>query len=687
MKRESVSVAPGRSTERVRPALIFMALVTLAFVGMRALELYYDHPLKTLDGAMQTWYAVDSFARGQQLGHDFQSYLGTTMIMIIVPVYIAFGGTLFASSIAASIAMALGLIATVHGLLRLTGLFKPASLWFMSALAAAALFHVTELNVGNSLRPLRWALPFMMLPVVIPALIQIRRAMTIRPAIALGVIAGIGLVWSNDTGIPAMTALLIAIVLCGAGGLRNTARAVSACLASAAVASAAIILAATHGAPEAWLRYNFGAVPQDQIWYFAPWARDTRIIHVEDLWLIVKAMTPWIRLVTGLLIVSLAAATLMRLRKRGDAVRLSAFIFLGLSALGISLVPQLGGHIMNGYNYGLLPIGIMAPVIVFGGCFAAWVRRLPQRLRHGSALLKLLCVAGVLVLAVNSGRDTASVVTKHRDGEYVAELGFAVSPGYAPDVAALRSIRQFFDAKAAPHDARLQATYPSAIAMLLHANAPTPFGSIIHALGDENRTRFTNVISERRVLLATTVYSGRPHWPDWNIRATWPYFRALHLNYQPVAQNVNHIIWQRRDTPLPPPSVSVGCETIPREDGSVDFRVVAPFDGHVEIRIRVSTLPKARRSEILTVTEDSPFTRAPDFSAWRDAPRYGLPPSLDHDLFLPVARNQPSSITLRMVGGKKLEGGSCSAVALAWPDLSGLPDLPAYARTLRGETP
>lgn len=59
MKRESVSVAPGRSTERVRPALIFMALVTLAFVGMRALELYYDHPLKTLDGAMQTWYAVD----------------------------------------------------------------------------------------------------------------------------------------------------------------------------------------------------------------------------------------------------------------------------------------------------------------------------------------------------------------------------------------------------------------------------------------------------------------------------------------------------------------------------------------------------------------------------------------------------------------------------------------------------
>ena len=181
-----------------RESLCFAAVVTcavfVAFLILRGIVLYFDHPLETLDGAMQTWFAVNAFAQGQQLGQDFQSYLGVTIMLFLLPFYVLFGSTLFSSSLAASIAMALGLLAMVHGLLRLMRGLTPGLRWWLVAASFAFLAAINELNPGNSLRTVRSALPFLMLPLVLPLLRSLRGGSPLRSGLLLG---GGGRRWSD----------------------------------------------------------------------------------------------------------------------------------------------------------------------------------------------------------------------------------------------------------------------------------------------------------------------------------------------------------------------------------------------------------------------------------------------------------------------------------------------------------
>ena len=660
------------------PGVALTVAVVLWFLAMRAVALFFLHPLIVLDGAMQTWFALDEFADGRQLGRDFQSYLGVTMILSLLPVYEIFGGSLFASSVAASAAMAMCLLATAYGIVRLIGIGSPATRWILIAAVAAVLMSMTALNTGNSLRPVRWGLPFLMLPFVMQALLAMRKGVTIRAGLVLGAVGGVGVLWSNDSGIPAFASLGLAILLCGAGGWRQTALTAMVYVLSAFVIAGAILLAVTHGEPGGWLSYNFGAVRQDQIWYFAPWARDHRIMGLSDITLLIDEMRPSTRVAVALLAGSVGIAILRRLRGRGSPIRLGTFVFVGLTALGTSLIPQIGGPISDGYSRGTIVIGLAAPFIVFRHRLIGALRLLSTRMRSGRVDAALLCMLAILIAGLHSGRTAAGAVIHGWGGIYVPELGLVVAQARADDLSALREMRQSFDAAAVAAEERVQSTYPSAVGILLSAEAPTAFGAIIHALGAENRGRFTEVIAERRVPFALTAHYPMPFWPDWNIRSSWPYFRALHLNFEPVAQNPEHILWRQREVPLAPPGEPVECQITPGDVGSVDLFVESPVDGHVELRVELATLPGTGDRQILTATEDSPFTRVPDFKAWLDAPRYGIPRVLDHVLFLPVAANEPSSLRLEVIDGARIDVASCSAVQLDWPSLSDLPSFRSY---------
>jgi len=223
--------------------------------------------------------------------------------------------------------------------------------------------------------------------------------------------------------------------------------------------------------------------------------------------------------------------------------------------------------------------------------------------------------------------------------------------------------------------------YPSAISILLNAEVPTAFGSIIHVLGDKGRERFVDVIEERKVVYATSRWMRGGGWPNWHIRSSWPYFRALYRNYQPVARNARHIFWQRRDKPLSEPeNISAECSIIQRADGTAELSVFSIVDGHMEVNIALADLPDTGHGEILVAKETSPHTDSPDFKPWYDAPRYGLPNRMTHSLFLPVAAGHQSRIELEILGDRhKIEIASCEARLTPFMDISALSELPSLA--------
>lgn len=674
------------------PAVLLAVLVTAGFVAGRAGFLFLYHPLGTLDGAMQTWFALDAFSQGRQLGHDFQSYLGTTMLLFLVPFYLIFGGTLFASSVAASTAVAIGYIATFYGLLRLTGLFRSATLWALVAVGVAYMSYTTGLSAGNSLRPLRWALPYLMLPFILTGWHLMHAGRAAPAGLILGLVGGAGMLWSNDSGIPAFAALFIATIFCSRGDCRDTSQTLSVYLAVSIATFMGILVLVSHGAPGAWLAYNFGAIPQDQTWYFGPWGSETRIVRPQNVLLIFSAMDGRTRLAVMLLVISLLMAAATKIRGHGEANRAAGLIFLGLSALGTSLIPQLGGHVSQGYNGALVLVGLLSPLVAFNRQITAIGRWHPVTWRVWRPGFIGLCILLIATLSIQTYKRSANIVARYADGVYVPELGFLVPPDYAAEVAAVRSLRAALETAGVAPNRRLQSTYPSALGIVLGAEAPTPYGAIIHALGYAARDRFAEVVAAQEVAFATSVRGPRPGWPDWNIRSGWYYFRPLHLNYVPVALERYHILWERRDTPLSEPSGDVGCTTTPLLNGGIAFEVTAPFDGFVEVSIALSALPHMGRGRILTAMEDSPFTRVADFSAWEDAPSYGLPPRYNHLLFLPVVRNEVSRITLSVLGDAPLENGTCTAAHVLWPNLTDLPDLGQFVERmedsfLRGALP
>ena len=64
-----------------RRGWLWFVLLGAILVALRGATLLYGHSLNSVDGAMQTWFALDNFASGSKLGEEFQSYLGITMIL------------------------------------------------------------------------------------------------------------------------------------------------------------------------------------------------------------------------------------------------------------------------------------------------------------------------------------------------------------------------------------------------------------------------------------------------------------------------------------------------------------------------------------------------------------------------------------------------------------------------------
>ncbi len=79
---------------------------------------------------------------------------------------------------------------------------------------------------------------------------------------------------------------------------------------------------------------------------------------------------------------------------------------------------------------------------------------------------------------------------------------------------------------------------------------------------------------------------------------------------------------------------------------------------------------------MLTVTEDSPFTRAATSPPWSDFPRYGIANERLVLLPAPVEPRSDTVLNLEVLDGSPIGTADCWAVILAPLDIDALPALP-----------
>lgn len=664
--------------------LAALALLALLVLALRGAALLFDHSLLSIDGAMQTWFAVSHFADGAQLGAAFQSYLGVTMILALLPLYWAFGGTLFASTLAATAAVIAGALCSAYAIAWLIRWVTPGARWmvavglvctfyFIGPLIAEAigLRYPLSFDPGVSLRPVRAALPFVLLPVFVITLQRIMRTQSASAAMLLGLAAGLGLLWSNDAGIPLVLALIIALGLALWRRPAFLARTLALFAVGTVTSASATIMLVTHGEPGGWLRYNFVDVPGDQFWYFAPWDRASRILSPLDLARIITGGDPITTASLLVLIACLAVAALQLARGRGSPVRLAGFVMVGACTVGTALVPQVGGHIDGAYNVGTFMLGLAAPLIVFpqtGWRIAGPVLRL---LGQRSALAATMLAVMAMIAA--EGVRTATIINASDRPYYARNLGFHVSPQTAEDLQAMERLARHWDAQGIAPDKRLLSVYTSVLDVAARSQSPEPVGSLIHALGTTNRERFAAHIANRSVAAVTTIAPDYSGWAEWNLRANWPVFESLMAQYEPIARTDQHVLWM--------PSRGRGaiadaeCEIAATAPNVLEIRVSAQVSGIASVLVERSAMPPARRSAILTVVEDSPYTRTAPEPAWSSFPRYGVANARVVAVPAPVEPGEDTLLTLEVLDGSPVGTARCNARVFAPHDLAALPSL------------
>lgn len=666
-----------------RRGWLVLAALGVVLVALRGATLLFDHSLHSIDGAMQTWFAADNFADGAKLGKEFQSYLGITMILTLLPGFIAFGETLWASTFMAHAMVIAGGFAGAYAIVWMVRPVPPNQRWMWAILLIIVFYYVgpvlaqaiglpypATFDPGVSLRPLRGALPFFVLPVFVWALRRILATERARPAFVFGLVAGAGLLWSNDAGIPLVIASCIGL---GAGLLREVwllAKSLLVFTLGVMVSAGAILLLVTHGDPGGWLQYNYVDVPSDQYWYFAPWNRDARVLSITDLPSIFM-QGQWLSTFSlNVLTASVIVAMVRRFLARGSSLRTCGFIFVGSSVVGTALIPQIGGHIGSEYNSITFVLGMCAPLIVFQN--ALFVRAKPVlRLAPRLSLPLAAAAASIGMIAVEGVHLTQTASNTDRT-VYAEKLGFYVTPQTAEDLAAMERLSNVLEDRGFPEDERLLSVYTSALDIAAGTKSPAPVGSIIHALGERNRIQYIEALT-RKAVAVTTIAPDYTGWAGWNERANWPFFKNLRDLYRPVARSHQHILWIRSGDGLGKQDAS--CEVTDWGFASFELTITSPQSGIASVFMEREGFDAQPRTALLTVTESSPFTRAQSTPQWSDFPRYGIANARQIEVSAPVEAGEKTRLTFEVLDGSAIGWGECFARVYEPVDYAALPSL------------
>jgi hypothetical protein len=622
---------------------LLVADLALAYSGTSIAPTYH------LDGAFQTLSGLNRLLQGDAIGKDFIPYLGTGPILIVFGAFIAFGGNLVASVIAAkllSVAISqaivyfifkqfyassktsIPMIATLLFTFLLLGIYNP-DLGQLTQLLRGNEVYETVLAAsqpGWSLRPIRASAPY----VFIAILLMLRKysSNTRRPYYAIIALAIITATWSNDYAIP--TALVFLVQQLHSSVITKRFAHSAKLLFTFAVSWFLTICLYTAGHPFEIIKYNFSDVPSTQFWYFGPWLGNTRVQSPSDLFHILSKEGVWLSLV---LLFGLAAFLFIS-RQKGLTLLFSAGLvtFLG------GLVATVGGH-AGGYFWSFKfwsYLVICAAGLLYGTKFLRGKKIEVTRLTVFLGFISTLVIS-LSILLVTKDFEKKKLLADSPDYFYSTEAG-----GYMPkDFANL--------AQGQKHNDLIEEYF--GISSMLHnyEAGGIRVDSIIHALGSE-REKYENTMRTYRGAVITTSPSMDGGWTSWNFSANWWFYKNLILRFTPRETSPNTITWmldpdvQSSIRPLP-----LVCNIDP---GQKKIVFNSKLTGLYELQIKQTPEKKPLRSFAMI---ENNINFAGDSNAY-----LSISPTAE-TITLPVHMDGLSQLDIKTVGNFKLDSmRSCS---------------------------
>lgn len=565
---------------------VFLVLAVPLLLGLAGLGVVM--PLQVLDGTYQTFGMLDRLVHGDLPGVDQVPYLGVLLCYALGLLFVLFGRTIFAAYAASQLAVMVAWFACLWLLAWACGRQRSAARRFAALLflATFAVHLLIKLTPGVALD----ADPFLFAFEPGVSMIYLREAASIlavaatawitdahRRRQALAAAAGVLLFWSPAAG---LATLLVtgATIMAGEIAERRSSRSFlvrsAGYLAIVCLAAAAASTVLSGGHPVRLFNKIFLDTGGNQFWFFATFRDGSRLLRVSDLFALVSPHGPASAVLVAALVVT---STIQWRRSSPFSARADAIVLIAGSQFLSGLISGAGGHFAPQY---LMPFICSAGVIPIIWC---WDKVVARGMVHsyGGSVRRAVLVAFVLVDTVLLVFWSGTGTIKFRRPVWVAEAGMAFPATARGEIDYLRRLRADMDRRGVPPRSRIMSTYYAWPNVMLNA-APHPrFNSIIHLMTQADHMEFADYLRRTRPeIVGTLDWRSTRGWELWNVRAGWPFYRAVLADYRPVASGTQYVYWTRREhSAATAGAVLPQCRVRQVSPGSVELAFTGPIEG------------------------------------------------------------------------------------------------------------
>ena len=384
-----------------------------------------------------------------------------------------------------------------------------------------------------------------------------------RRAVAVGLFAGVGSLWSNDSGLPFAVSVMMTLTLFWLQDRRWISLAKNSLLSMgvAGLTAGCLLTLVTWGYPHEWFSFNFLGVARDQFWYFV----GKKVLTWRDI------PFHWESAVSMICLGWLA----VRHNRRTNPCRTSLLIPLLATAFLAGLLSQTGGAINPRYNRPTVRLlTVIGPYVLVDFSIVAWLflrRRWTTLGRSGcdpalapphstwnwtgiaasGIRAAMACgIGSVWWMKTPAWQSTYANLPVHKTGNYFhwEHPRGDLTNQFSKTMACSQHLKDEFTRENVPVRERIFSTYVSFLDIATDALNPSRHDLIIHALGADRRARYLENFKRSNVRYVCTPRRDDFEFEVWARCLNWAFYEHLFRHFDPAFTTDTSIVWKRRPT-------------------------------------------------------------------------------------------------------------------------------------------
>ena len=551
MKKNSESCTKSKAINIITNRTLWFIVISICLAGLYALVATRNSDFYPINGDFQNYNPARRFLNGQVPFKDFSVYLGCGEMLLDALGLLVIGNTFTNSLIVIRFFNAIifwGFTYAVSYLISNSHKFSSVvSAVSLAGVSMLKIFiHITLLEPGNSARLIRSGIMAIELALILVAINIIwkksipQNKKLLFTSIAVGLITGSGIIWSNDYGV----ACVICISLCYAIAGIKIVRKFGTVMINAGVYILSVIigfllsiLIVTRGNVVSYFNSTF-SISSFQKWYYKTFETakydNYRIFDFEFSLIYLIGLA--VRIYT--LVLFFKAKTPRDILKNAlsSSMVLSALFATQFYHLVVGASATRGLSIVICIYFASYGSFILLKLIRKKDIFS---KNKKLKTLKKLALQIMPLVLCICVIAFEGAYEVYGNIKNDNYGKY---LGNDIDGNLSDSLA-----EPILKASEIIGDEEVFSTYASATEVYCGKFQPTGFDYIIHVLGEENREKYLKNFKDGNYKYVTTVnnqFDGQEYWIK---NANWFFYRQLCSEYIPTYDCSKWIIWTKSE--------------------------------------------------------------------------------------------------------------------------------------------